>query len=277
MFWLRGNSRSQRIARALETGAIKAGYRVNLRHDGQYEKPAEPIVAFYGFQKETPRIMAECLDAGRHVVFCDLGYWHRRQGGRFAGYHKIAINGRHPSEGQLSRPMPDARWRRVKVAVRPWREKGEHIVLAGMSAKSAESYGLKPEEWERWAVRELRKHTRRKIVYRPKPSWRGARAIPNAETQGGNIPLSHALMGSHAVVTHHSNVAIDGLVSGIPAFCWDGAAHGLALQDLSRIEEPWCPEGREQWLANLAWCQWTVQEMRSGDMWQHLKRQGLIP
>jgi len=81
----------------------------------------------------------------------------------------------------------------------------------------------------------------------------------------------------HAIVTHHSNVAIDGLFAGVPGFCFDGAAKCMTLQDLSQIEKPIRPPGRLQWLANVAWCQWDINEIRSGAMWRFLGSEGLIP
>jgi len=84
-------------------------------------------------------------------------------------------------------------------------------------------------------------------------------------------------VGCHAVVTHHSNIAIDALVNGVPAFCWSGAATCMSLQDLAQIEKPLRPPAREQWLANIAWCQWTVGEMASGAMWRQLKLDGMVP
>ena len=276
VFWLRGNGRSQRIASALVAGARMAGYKAVLRDDGSYRSPAEPIVAFYGFQKNLPRIMAENIEAGRKVVFVDLGFWWRRHGGRFAGYHKISVNGRHPGKYLMRRNRSNSRIRHLGVEAKPWREEGRHIILAGMSAKSAESYGFQAEEWERRAVVELRKYTDRPIIYRPKPSWLEAKPIPGTTMQKG-VPLERALSGCHAVVTHHSNVAVDALVAGVPAFCMDGVAVSMSGQQLSRIEEPLFPEGREQWLANIAWSQWNVAEMITGAMWRHLKGEGLIP
>ena len=51
----------------------------------------------------------------------------------------------------------------------------------------------------------------------------------------------------------------------------------MALNDLSRIESPWMPEGRQQWFHNLAWCQWNVTELSNGQMWRFLMAEGMIP
>jgi len=277
---LSGKDRSHKIATALGAGASEAGYRALIRMDNAYSRPIGDIAAFYGYQKSFPQIMRDYLAAGKTVVFVDMGYWGRRQGGRFVGYHKVTINGRHPGPYLMKRTRDPSRIMRLGVNPLPWQAPGKHIIVAGMSDKSAESYGLRPEEWERWAVAEIRKHTKRPIHYRPKPSWRGARPIAGSEfhaARASSDATAQTFVDCHAVVTHHSNIAIDALVHGVPAFCWDGAATCMSLQDLAQIDTPLRPDNREQWLANLAWCQWTVGEMASGEMWRTMKRDGMIP
>ena len=95
-------------------------------------------------------------------------------------------------------------------------------------------------------------------------------------TSSASQETGAALKGAWAVVTHHSNVAVDGLLQGIPAFCWQGVAAPLSSQDLTKIETPVYPDGREQWTADIAWCQWSIAEMKAGLPWLHLKSEGLI-
>ncbi len=178
---LRGNSRSHRIAQALTTGARTAGYRATIKSDGNYDRPRGDIAAFYGYQKNMPRIMADYIERGKKVVFLDLGYWHRRQNGRWLGYHKVAVNARHSNAYLMDQEYKAARFKQFKIPILPWKSNGNSIIVAGMSAKSAESYMLKPQQWERYAVAELRKYTKRPIIYRPKPSWVQAKPIEGSE------------------------------------------------------------------------------------------------
>lgn len=277
VWWLRGNSRSQIIARALQKGGRQVGYRAIIRSEGQFDGVRGDVAAFYGYQKNMPVIMKEYLKAGKKVVFVDLGYWLRRHGGRFTGFHKVAIDGRHPTPEFLDRPRPAYRFAACKVQIKPYRKKGNHIILAGMSEKSAASYGLGAQEWERWAITEMRKHTHRRIIYRPKPSWRGARPIAGSDFMHDGNPIEPLLASAHAVVTHHSNVAIDALCAGVPTFCWDGAATGHSLQELARIEDPWLAPDREKLMTSLAHAQWSVSEMSNGAMWNFLRTEGWLP
>lgn len=277
VFVVRGNSRSRMIGPQLAIGAQNAGLRVMLLDSDRYHRPVSKVAAFYGYEGKSPQIMEDYIAAGRRVVFVDLGYWGRREGGRFEGFHKVAIDGRHPSDDQMSRAMPHDRLERFKLRIRPWAENGEHILVAGMSDRISHTLGYEPGQWETETIQKIRRHTDRPIIYRPKPSWRTAFPIRGSEFRpAGTQTLEDALGKCWAVVTRHSNVAVDAIVRGVPVFAWDGAPAAMASQDLSQIENPYRPGGRKQWLANVAYCQWRVKEMSNGAMWRHLKAERLI-
>lgn len=217
--------------------------------------------------------MFEDYRAKRKVVYADLGYFGRRDGGRWSGFHKLAVNDRHPWYFKSGKSDP-SRFRRLNVPILPWR-KGRHVIVAGMSDKGALAEGYQPNEWEQWAIAEVRKHTDRPIVYRPKPSWKGAKRLHGAEYQV-DAQLHTALLDAHAVVCHHSNVAVEAIVAGVPAFVWGGVAKGMGLQDLASIESPFYPENREDWCNRLAWTQWNIAELGTAEPWLHLKGEGLI-
>jgi hypothetical protein len=193
----------------------------------------------------------------------------------------MAVNSRHPTDYFQRVKHGVERFACFSVKIKPWAEgsgKKRYIIVGGMSAKAARAEGFGPEEWERRIVDQLRSVTDREIVYRPKPNWRDARPITGSRfARGEDGDIGKYLDGCHAVVTHHSNVAVDALLAGVPSFCWDGAATPLSSQDLSRIEDPVKPDGREQWAYDLAYTQWNVAEMREGAAWRYLREEGLVP
>jgi len=144
-----------------------------------------------------------------------------------------------------------------------------------MSAKAAMAEELRPGHWEAKTIARLKRLTDRPIVFRPKPNCRAARPIAGS-TFAPTQPLDDALRDCHAVVTHHSNVAVDALLAGVPVFCESGVASVLGCADINAIEQPIMPAGRAQWAADLAWCQWNVQEMRDGLAYKYLLSEGLI-
>jgi len=145
-----------------------------------------------------------------------------------------------------------------------------------MGAKAADCEGFATHEWELGAVAAIQQHTDRTIIYRPKPSWRNPEPIDGTIFSPRTQPLMEVLENCHAVVSHHSNVCIDAILEGVPSFCAQGVALPMSRSDLSQIESPIYPDGREQWAADIAYTQWRPDEMRDGLVWRYLKDEGII-
>jgi hypothetical protein len=270
-----GQHRSRVVCQAMFEGIRRCGDRVRLIEDNYPQQPDADVAVMYGMQGDLFRLFNDYVAAGRKAVYIDLGYWGRREGGRWTGYHKVSVNSRHPTAYFQRKGHDGARLRHFGLHPQPWRQ-GKHILIAGMGHKTASVGEPAGGEWETQIVAEIRKHSDLPIVYRPKPSWKTATPIAGTVFSPQNEPLEDVLRNASAVVTHHSNVAVDGLVDGIPAFCWHGVASVMASQDLARLRKPHMPEGREQWMRDIAYCQWSVDEMRQGLAWRHLKDEGLL-
>ena len=273
--------RSVQISEAMETGALRHGYSAKRFPMHSYREPDCDIAVFYGLMRS---ILDGYRRVGRPAIYIDLGYWGRHEGGRRAGFHKIVLNARHPIAYFQKRKHDASRFNHFRIPIREWKgpQNNGYILLVGMSGKAASAEGFRPEEWENGIVEEIRKYTTREIVYRPKPNWgqatriRGTRMVRGTPADGD---ILRYLDNCHAIVTHHSNASIEGLLYGVPVFCWDGLAiaPGKACSDLSLIENPPVPVNREQWAWDIAWTQWNVAEMHSGAAWQYLRDEGLIP
>lgn len=261
-------------------GIARAGEHVEVAFEDDYDGRAPGDVAvFYGLAGRLPQVFADYKAKGR-AVYIDLGYWGRREGGRWTGYHKVAVNARHPTAYYRRPAHPGARFERFNVPIRPWavRSKRAPILLCGMGDKAARAEGYEPEAWERWVITQIRRYTDRPILYRPKPSWKQARPIEGCGFSPKARELAQELDQAWAVVTHHSNAAVEAVLAGVPAFCWYGVGVDMAARRLSLIEEPHYPTRpeREQWAADIAYTQWSVAEMRTGAPWHHLRHEGLV-
>lgn len=265
------------ICSAMLEGIAACGDRVVEIRDEFYQGPNHPVAVFYGLKGRCAQAFSDYRHHNKPVVYIDLGYWGRVEGGKLYGFHKLAVGARHPTDYfQRVKHTPN-RFHHHGLRIKPWQREGRHILVAGMGAKAAAFEGFRPTEWEQKAVDELRKHTDRPIIYRPKPSWHYPEGIEGTLLSTKEQPLADVLQNCHAVVSHHSNVCVDALVEGVPVFCWEGVASVMGLKDLSLIETPVYPDGREQWCADVAWTQWSVAEMRSGAAWRYLKSEGLVP
>ena len=227
------------------------------------------IAIFYGLAEGLAQVLRGYPEHGT-AFYIDLGYWGRRKRNRYDGYHKIIRNGRHPTDYFQQKEHGPDRFNSHNVTIQPWKKRGDYILVAGMSAKAAYAEGLTPEIWEREAIAKLRKITDREIIYRPKPNWTGAKPIAGS-TMDCQTPLAVALERSFAVVTRHSNVAVDALMAGVPCICPKGVASVLSQHDVGLINELIRPDGREQFANDLAWTQWSMAEMQNGNAWEYMK------
>lgn len=256
-------------------GVQRFGDKAELKSSLTYKGiPEYDVIVFYGLAGGLDRLFTDYRKT-RKAVYVDLGYWGRRKRSRYDGYHKLAVNARHPTDYFQTRPHSADRFKQHGVPIRPWRETGRHILVAGMSAKAAHAEGLSPHSWERATIQRLRQLTDRPIIYRPKPNWIEAKPIPGSIFDK-TTPLEAALHDCHAVVTHHSNVAVDALLAGVPCICPHGVASVLSGHRLEDIEALRKAVGRGQWAADLAWTQWSVDEMKSGAAWRYLRNEGLV-
>jgi hypothetical protein len=251
-------------------GCSAIGDKVQIRTDADADMKDFDVAIFWGFWENCQRIVEVCRRENKPWVYVDLAYWRRE-----FGYFKVTVNDRHPEAYLMNRQAPSDRWDSLHVRIEPWKKESAAtapVLVAGMSGKAAWSWKFQAAEYERNVIARLRNITKRPIIYRPKPNWHQAAHIDGSKFDK-LTPVDKALATAHCVVTHHSNVGCDAIVAGVPVFCRRGAALPMSLpdSDLTKIETLFYPEGREQWAANLAYCQWNLQEMAGGECWKYLK------
>lgn len=265
------NVRSAKIAEALAAAARVMGWPAQVRDDAPPPR-ADTLLAAYGWVHRDA--FAAQAKAGGRFLYVDLGYWTRKlYQGDYDGLHKVVVGARHAT-GYFKRGRPHDRLDGAPE-VRPWRATGRHIILAGMSGKGAASVGLQPYEWERRMIRQLRKVTDRPILYRPKPSWKQAQPLDGAAFSPRTEPIGVALVDAWALVTPHSNAALDALAAGVPIHAAEGLASVMSTP-LDEIETPRRGGDVQQLLADIGYCHWTRSEIADGTMFRMLIEDGML-
>lgn len=217
------------------------------------------------------------LRAGMRIVYIDKGYVRSREDNQEGWkYWRVSIGGHHPTKYIADAAYPSDRWEALGLGVLPWRtpDAGLHIVLAGSSEKYHQFYGLKhPTNYARKLVGKIREVSERKIIYRPKPSWRAAERIDGTEfSVGGSI--NDVLKDAHALVTHGSNACFEAMLMGVPSIIMgDAVARPISSTSVEVVEDPLLAtdEERLRILQNLAYFQWTLREMAEGRAWSVLR------
>ena len=164
-----------------------------------------------------------------------------------------------------------------------------HVLIALQLPGDASLRGIDINDWAYKTILDIRTHTDRFIVVRNHPlaSQRAfgdheelARKLLLAGVQnikfsdGQIVPWSQDLQNAYCTVTYTSGLAIDSVLSGIPTIACDAGnfAWGISSRLVRNINNVKMAPDEEvqQWLRNLAGCQWSDDEMRNGTAWSHL-------
>ena len=219
---------------------------------------------FYGWTAHSAPLIARCRTEGRTWFYADNAYYFGRH-----RYFRVTRNAfMHDGSGEAG----PARFQGFGIRVRPWRRGGRHILITTQSELHfALRCGTTLEQWTEAVTTEIRKHSDRPIRVAHKPPVERGLGNPAAH------PAFEALLeDAWAVVAHSSSTLVKALIEGVPVFSLaPSMASRMGLSDLSRIETPFYPEGREPWLWNLAANQWTREEMADGTCWRMLRDHSL--
>lgn len=172
---------------------------------------------------------------------------------------------------------PPDRFEALGLSIAPWRKADPDypIMICGDHPGYIDDANdfIWPEirHWALTALEKVRKHTNRKVFWRPHPAQQVF--IPGFNgVSRGEIDWTR----QWALVVHKSNSGNEALIAGCPVFT-DGDAdyRELASQSLEEIESPVTPE-REAYFHRLAYGQWFPWEIRNGDPFRFYLEKGII-
>ena len=200
---------------------------------------AGDFLGIFGLSRGQDKLYSHC----KKFIHIDNGYFKRSLYPRLLdGYYRIVYNSFYYS-GQKKRPWD--RFHSLGMKLEPIKKNGHKIIVAPPS--EAVSKVLNLHQWEHNTVEEIKKYTDKPIIVSKK-----------------NINKKTKLDDSvWCVVTHMSNIQVEAAMMGIPVITTGFTNIG----SISLIE---CPDRNRDFLASLAYQQWTLDEIASGKAWQEL-------
>ena len=166
-----------------------------------------------------------------------------------------------------------------------WKKNGRHIVVVPSSKYMFGFLGI--EGWLADTLRDIIKHTDRDIYVSKKKgearrlldyAGAGYNAIPSKhngrllaghpQIKDADCSLDEVLQDAWVLVTDSSNCMVDALLRGIPIIC----TH--PNRKIGSIKEIESPVYDREILKNLAYNQWTMKQIRSGQAWEELNEWG---
>lgn len=228
------------------TGLKNAGYTVI--HQPQHNPTSDDVLVVWNRHPFQERIIREYEKKGAVILIVENGY---------IGNTKAIAKSFHNGAGKWHQGEED-RWLKLGVELSPWRQDGDHILVLPQRGMGSQGVAMS-RTWLANTLLQLGKTTNRPVRIRKHPG------------QNACVPLEEDLKNAWAAVTWGSGAGIKSIVAGIPVFHglrdWIGA--GAASTELSNIESPFMGD-RLPMLRRLAWAQWTLPEIESGEPFRAL-------
>lgn len=276
--------------------AVIAGFEyLNVPFDILYEDQYEPseIAVVFGCHKnisKAGRVRKVIYDTqnelGKKLLVIERGFVNRKH------YHSIGWNGINGNADFKVKDMPSDRFGQLNINLLPWKtpfrnKNKETIILCGQvpwdsSVQHLNSGGKKGQaavegylSWLGQTARQLQAATRKKeIVFRPHPLFGRPnyyQSVLPPEIRWDDSDFETALQNAWACAAFNSNAVVEAMIQGVHGFVADKGAisYPVANKDLSFLQNPNMFD-RVKWLSDLAYCQWTLEELSKGMFWEHL-------
>ena len=207
----------------------------------------------------------------------------------------VGLNGIKGRAEYFNKNSASDRWNKRDIRFKNLRSRNGHVLIIGQSKKGAglmhvgcktaddrEKYWNTPMEYYEDLPNRIRKFApNRKIVFRTHltgASIAPSKCLSNMEiinTRENYRPIENDLKNAWCAVTRTSNGAIDALLAGVPVMTEDPVclAYSVAEHSIKNIDNIKYPETKKlmQWLYDLSYSEWSLEEMRKGLPWQHFR------
>ena len=210
------------------------------------------------------KLIKQCWQDGKPFRFMDSGYLGNRPYDKnprgWKIWHRIVDNDLQHDQ-IIKRPAD--RLERLKLPVRPYRNKGTRVLVVAPDEKPCVFYGIDQAQWLKDTVAEIKRYTDRPIVVRSRA------ADPDSRTRNPGTSFAAQLEDDvFCTVVFNSVAATESIVAGIACFvtCECNAARPVSNVDLSNLDKPWFPDNdlRHEWLCHLAYGQFHNDELENG-------------
>lgn len=257
-FWKRKDDQ-YRSGIALRAAMTRDGIRTVARRRNR-PTPAD-IAVVWGWRQS--RMHEPMLRSGRCVVVIERGFIQPRR-----EWYSLAVNGFNGRGEFVPSGDNGARWEKhFAHHLKPWRDADDgYALLIGQVPGDAALHGLDMVEWAQKTTTELVRLGHR-VVYRPHP--KGPTPCPRG-AEPSTKSLDEDFAGASRVVVYNSTTAVELVLAGIPTVTMDigSVAYPMAGHDLGA---PLIRPDRTKWCHDMAWRQWTLEELEDGAAWNHIK------
>lgn len=261
-----GALNSKNVFDSFEKGLKKHGHDIQY-HTGKGDVAVIWSVLWFGRMRNNQQVFDSYRQQGKPVIVLEIGNLKRDltpEGRDPKATWKIGVNGIN-RYNYFVHDTSSERFNNLGLNLASWKKDGDHILICSQHERSEQWKAMPSSDiWVEQKIKKIREHTDRPIRIRPHPRFPLRRNFNKYNSVISHNPYEVDLNTAWAVVNHCSNPGIEAVLNGIPAFVSEvSLAAPVASTDLESIERPLRPD-RTQWANDLAWTEWTQQEMLSG-------------
>ena len=218
-------------------------------------KEYDKTIVTYGVLRGTYEVIKKV----KNYYYMDHGYFNqservfknnRTNVMNLNGYFRIVYNNFiHNGRGNY----PNDRLKKLNLIIRDQIKSGNHIILSEPSEAMKKLYNV--PNWVNNTKKLIKKYSDRKIIIHNKFS---------------EITLNELLLDAWGFVSLQSTAGFKAMLNGVPAYFTD-----KTLSHIGKIEEIEKPVINYNIFNNLAYGQWTLKEIESGEAWEIIKNNDL--
>ena len=220
----------------------------HVNNFNQFDQP----IATYGVLRGT----YEVIRKSRNFFYMDHGYFNQSKRifennktnvVNLDGYFRIVFNNFiHNGEGNY----PDDRLKKLKLNFFDQKKNGDIIILSEPSEAMKKIYNA--YNWVNETKKIIKKYSDRKIVVHNKFSPK---------------PLDELLKHAWCFISLQSTAGFNAMINGIPAYFTENS-----LKNINKIEDIENPKINYKIFNNLAYGQWTLKEIETGEAWDYISK-----
>ena len=246
-YYREGMAHQLRAMRSIATGLALHGVSAVVSPSWRIDADVDFVICWgdrVPEQIDLPRLI---LEAG--YINGQSGDYHRDR----LQFVSAGWNGLHNRADPVPFDCPPDRWQALGIEMTPWKTDPGYVLICDNHPGDRVAG---PQGWWRGIPEAVKGE---KVIYRPHPLI--ARDLP---------PLDEVLRGASRCVTWVSTSAVESVLNGIPtvAYAPGSIAWPVCSHDVS--EPPWLGD-RSAWAYNLAYRQWTHDELSDGTAWESLR------
>ena len=221
-------------------------YLCHVNNFKEYNK----TIATYGVLRGT----YEVINKVSNFYYMDHGYFNQSERifedkltkvKNMDGYFRIVYNNFiHNGKGN----SPNDRLKKLNLAILDQKKTGSYIILSEPSETMKKMYNV--PMWTEDTIKLVKKFTDRKLIVHNKLS---------------KEPLNSLLKDAWAFVSLQSTAGFTAMLNGIPSYFTENT-----LSHISKIQNIENPTIDYKIFNNLAYGQWTLKEIESGEAWENI-------